>query len=182
MLGNWEAFFYLSGWWRVQGNHWKTQGRSWRHRWRWLCLVSWRRRSVPTSRGKPTTKPKVPIKSKRQSMHASWRPAWQLTKVKSKKVVILEAHRKEKNRPFCFFDGHLSSRKCRVGAEGPKVQRPGRLPRWQCHRWFRIVCSVRRARFVCIPNDGRESDGCHRKQDYLTVMDKQPTQYPLTLK
>ena len=51
----------------------KTQVKSWRYKWRRPCLVSWGRRSVLTSRGEQTTKPMVPTKSKRQSMHASWR-------------------------------------------------------------------------------------------------------------
>ena len=37
-------------------------------------------------------------------------PAWQLTKVKSEKEVILEAQR-EKESPHCYIDGHVSSQK-----------------------------------------------------------------------
>ena len=105
MLGKWEAFFDLSGWWRVQGNHWKTQGRSWRHRLRRLCLVSWGRRSVPTSRGKPTTKPKVPIKSKRQSMHACMH------------ACIVEAHASTRQRL-----GIHSTQRSRGSHRGERVQ------------------------------------------------------------
>ena len=50
----------------------ENAGKSWRYRWRRLCYARWERRSVLKSRGKPTTKPKSPTKSKRQSMHASW--------------------------------------------------------------------------------------------------------------
>ena len=30
-------------------------------------------------------------------------------------------------------------------------------------RWFRILCSIHRARFICVTNDGNKSDGCHGK-------------------
>ena len=36
-------------------------------------------------------------------------PAWQMTKVKSTKEVILEAQKRANNSPFCCADGHLSS-------------------------------------------------------------------------
>ena len=55
--------------------------------------------------------------------------AWQLGKVKSKKEVILEAQRDEKESPLCYFDGHLSSKNCGVRHEVSKVQRPRRTPR-----------------------------------------------------
>ena len=49
-------------------------------------------------------------------------PAWQLTKVKSKKEIIPEAQKRAKNSPYA--DGHLSSRKCGVGTEVSKVRSP----------------------------------------------------------
>ena len=39
-------------------------------------------------------------------------PAWQLTKVKSQKEVILETHREKS--PLCYIDGHLASQECGV--------------------------------------------------------------------
>ena len=41
-------------------------------------------------------------------------PAWQLTKVKGNKEVILEAQKRAKNNPYCYADGHLSSQECGV--------------------------------------------------------------------
>ena len=41
-------------------------------------------------------------------------PAWQLNNAQNKKGVILEAQKREKNSPFCYADGHLSSQKCGV--------------------------------------------------------------------
>ena len=56
-------------------------------------------------------------------------PAWQLDKVKSTKVVILESQRKKNESPLCYFDGHLSFQKCRVGTKVSKVQTTSRVPR-----------------------------------------------------
>ena len=40
------------------------------------------------------------------------------------------------------------------------VVRSGCIPRWHSERRFWLLCSVQRARFVCISNDGRTSNGC----------------------
>ena len=45
-------------------------------------------------------------------------PAWDLTKVRSKKEVIDEA-----------TDGHLSFEECRIGGKAPKIQRLSCTPR-----------------------------------------------------
>ena len=75
----------------------KTQVKSWRYKWRRPCLVSWGRRSVLTSRGEQTTKPKVPTKSKRQSMHASWRlmnPTESVLNLLYQKIMKITSRRK----------------------------------------------------------------------------------------
>ena len=51
-------------------------------------------------------------------------PAWQMTKVKSKKEVIQEAQRRQKESPLCCTDGHLSSQECGVRKEISEIQRP----------------------------------------------------------
>ena len=36
-------------------------------------------------------------------------------------------------------------------------------PRWHCVRWFRLIRSMCRARFISVTNDGSKSNGCHSK-------------------
>ena len=65
---------------------------------------------------------------------------WQLNKVKSKKEVILDA-RKEKESPLCYLGGHLSSQKCGVRTEVPKVQRTNRTPEVTLRKTIRaLIC------------------------------------------
>ena len=52
-------------------------------------------------------------------------PTWQMERVKSKNEVILEAQR-DKESPFCYIDGHVSSHKCGVGTKVTKIQRQRR--------------------------------------------------------
>ena len=56
-------------------------------------------------------------------------PAWQMTKAKSKREVILEARRDKKESPRCYTDGHLSSQNCRARAEISSIQRTSRARR-----------------------------------------------------
>ena len=44
-----------------------------------------------------------------------------------------------------------------------KIQRPRCSSRWHCKRWFGLLCSIHRARFICVTNDGCRSSGCHSK-------------------
>ena len=48
-------------------------------------------------------------------------PAWDLTKVRSKKEVIDEARTKGAKVQFCLTDGHLSFEECRIGDKAPKI-------------------------------------------------------------
>ena len=56
------------------------------------------------------------------------------------------------------------------------MQRPSRTARWQCKRRFGLLFSIHRAKFICVTNDGRKSNGCHSKD----AQDKQPMQCQLT--
>ena len=55
--------------------------------------------------------------------------AWQMTKVKSKKHVLLEAQKRAKDSSFCNADGRLSSQERGVRTIAPKIQRASRAPR-----------------------------------------------------
>ena len=48
-------------------------------------------------------------------------PAWNLTKVKSKKKVIDEARMSGATFHFCIINGHLSSEECRIGGKRIKI-------------------------------------------------------------
>ena len=49
-------------------------------------------------------------------------PAWDLTKVRSKKEVIDEARTSRKSS-FCLTDGHVSFEECQIGDKAPKIQK-----------------------------------------------------------
>ena len=165
MRGSWEAFISSIRMMESTRKPLKTQGRCGRYRWRRLCFASWGGRSVPTSCGKPTTRPKNTTTSKSKDMHASWRlmnsresgsnllhqkimkitsqregsirwitvtwcaslfpcpKRWefwmrkkQWTKIcRSSKRLFWKHKKEEKNSPFCYIDGHLSSPKCGAG-------------------------------------------------------------------
>ena len=70
---------------------------------------------------------------------------------------------RRQNRALRVIDGHLSSEEVGVGTKISKTQRPSCTPRWHCKRWFWLLCSIHRARFICVTNDGRKSNGCHSK-------------------
>ena len=55
-------------------------------------------------------------------------PAWQLTKVRSKKKRGHSGSIEEKNSPFCFADGYLSSQEVQVRTTISKLQRPSGTP------------------------------------------------------
>ena len=55
-------------------------------------------------------------------------PAWDLTKVSSKKEVIDEAKTKGAKVHFFLTDGHLSFEECRIGGNVPKIQRSNCTP------------------------------------------------------
>ena len=64
-------------------------------------------------------------------------PAWQLTEVKSKKEVSLEAQKRLKESHLGYIDGHMSPQKRGVGTN-ITAQKQSRAP-CHCER-FRLVC------------------------------------------
>ena len=56
-------------------------------------------------------------------------PAWQLTKVKSKNEVILEAQKEQRTVHFATLMDICHLKTCGVGSGVSKVQRQGRAPR-----------------------------------------------------
>ena len=75
----------------------------------------------------------------------------QLDTSEARKNFLMEAHRKS---PLCHLDGHLSSQEGRVRINFPEIHISSRAPR-RCWQRLWILCSVHRARFLCISNDGR---------------------------
>ena len=71
-------------------------------------------------------------------------PAWQMTKVKRKKEVILEAPKRAKNSTCCVVNGQLWSQEFWVGATVSKVQRTCWAPRWHCRWRFRLLRGIHR--------------------------------------
>ena len=61
------------------------------------------------------------------------------------------------------MDGHLSSKECGVGAAIPEVQGMCCALRRYCEGWLRNLCSIYWTKLICVTNDGRKSNGCHRK-------------------
>ena len=89
-------------------------------------------------------------------------PAWQMTNVKSKIEVIKKAQKEQRTvhsaTPMDIY--HLNNAELE-----PKCQKyKGRVMlRGDTERRFWHFCSINRAGFVNITNDGRKSNGCHRK-------------------
>ena len=63
-----------------------------------------------------------------KQMEEARNEAWQLDKVKSKKGGY-SGNTKEKESPFCYIDGHMSSQKCGVRTNNSEVQGSRRAPR-----------------------------------------------------
>ena len=79
---------------------------------------------------------------------------------------------------FCLTNGYLSFEECRIGDNAPKIQRSSCIPRWHRERWFRILCSINRARFISITK-WRPPKQWTSYPDCQGAMDKQRTQYLL---
>ena len=75
-------------------------------------------------------------------------PAWQLTKVRSKKEVIDEAGKEDNTTHFASLMD-ICHRSC--------------TPRWHCETWFKILRSIYRARIISFTNDRSKSNGYHLK-------------------
>ena len=89
--------------------------------------------------------------------------AWSLEEVESKKEVILEAQRRQKESPLCHTDGHVSSQERGVRTQITKIQWQRRAPWWYCKRWLWSVRSFYWTGLVCVPKDCRKSNGRYRK-------------------
>ena len=87
--------------------------------------------------------------------------AWNLAKVKSKKKVIDEARDVGRYSSFCIIDGHMSSEKCWIGGEAPKIQRSSCTPWWYCKRRLRVLRSIHWTRIFSISNDRSQHHGYH---------------------
>ena len=74
-----------------------------------------------------------------------------MAKVKSKSEVMLEAQKEQLTVHFdtLEFEPKFQTYKGRVVFRGDRSERR-----------FWLLCSIQRARFVCISNDGRTSNGC----------------------
>ena len=72
-----------------------------------------------------------------------------------------------KNGAFCLTIGHLSFDECRIGDEKPEVQGSSCAPRRHCERRFGLLCSIHRARIVCVTNDCRKSSRYHFKITWM---------------
>ena len=81
-----------------------------------------------------------------------------------KTEVILEAHRNKTKVHFATLMIDICHLKKRgVGNKIAELQRQSRASRRHCKRWFRLLCSIHRARFICVTNDCLESNGCYCK-------------------
>ena len=61
-------------------------------------------------------------------------PAWDLTKVRSKKKGDRCSKDEGRKSSFRITDGHLSFEECRIGGKAPKIQRSSCTPRRHCER------------------------------------------------
>ena len=85
-------------------------------------------------------------------------------KVKSKKDVILEAHRDKRKVHLLHSDGHMSPQKCRVGTPiAEEVQRQSRAPGRQCKGRLWSQRSLHWTRRVSFANDRCKNNGRYFK-------------------
>ena len=88
-------------------------------------------------------------------------PAWNLTKVKSKKEVIDEARTKGAKVHFASLMDTCHLKNAEFETKHQKIQWSSCTPRWYCERWFWILCSIHWTRFISITNDSSKSHGYH---------------------
>ena len=105
-------------------------------------------------------------------------PAWDLTKVRSKKEVIDEARTKSVKVHFASLMDICHLKNAELEAKQLKYKRSSCTPRRHCKRWFWTLCSIYRTRIISITNDSSKSHGYHLQIAWV-AMDKQLTQYPL---
>ena len=89
-------------------------------------------------------------------------PAWDLSKVRSKKRGDRWSKDVGRYRSLCLTDGHLSFEECRIGGKAPKIQRSSCTPRRLCERWFWMdLLQYFWTRIISITNDSSKSHGYH---------------------
>ena len=88
-------------------------------------------------------------------------PAWNLTKVRSKKELIEEARNKCKTVHFASLMDICHLKNAELETTHQKIQRSSCVPRQHCERRFRLFCSIYRARIISFSNDSSKSHGYH---------------------
>ena len=83
-------------------------------------------------------------------------PAWNLTKVRSKKEVIDEARTSGARVHFASLMDI-----CHLKNEELEAKRSSCTPRWYCKRRFWVLCSIHWTRVISITNDSGKSHGYH---------------------
>ena len=84
-------------------------------------MTIWCAQSIPMSQATKIPEAKAAVDKEWKKLETF--PAWQLDNVKSKKEVILEAQRDNKESPLCHIDEHVSSENCGVRARISEIQR-----------------------------------------------------------
>ena len=88
-------------------------------------------------------------------------PAWQLTKVRNKNEVIVEARNEGRKVHFASLMDICHLKNAELETKHQKIQRSSCTPRRHCERWFWILCSIYRTRIISITNDSSKSHGYH---------------------
>ena len=88
-------------------------------------------------------------------------PAWDLTKVRSKKEVIDEARTKGAKVHFASLMDICHLKNAELETKHQKYKRSSCTPWRYCERWFWISCSIYRTRIISITNDCSKSHGYH---------------------
>ena len=101
-------------------------------------------------------------------------PVWQLDKVKSRKEVILEAQRDKNKVHFATLMVMCHLKNAELEPSSPKYRRTSRVPKWSSERRFLFLCSIHRAKFVCVTNDSSKRNGCSKiRWEILRIGEKE---------
>ena len=108
-----------------------------------LCLTQWKdqmRKLQWTKNGKLEKIGMAADESQKQKGGDRWSKEW------------------GQNSTLRVVNGRLSFEEFGVGATVSTIQRSSRIPRWHCERWFRLECSIYKARFIGVTNVGCKSN------------------------
>ena len=113
--------------------------RNWKFVWNWLCPVRWRQSAQGSHSKLERVRAQTPTRNQSMLVVVG---ALEFTRKPSESTVPRKFedhdsekgfnsinHKRDKESPLCYIDGHLSSPECRVGTELPKIQRTSRAPR-----------------------------------------------------